>query len=151
MTHANTIVQGVMGEMVVCAICRTAGEMVSVLNVCLDSVGAQLVVGFQRINHIEVFPVVWNAVTCGISHLIFCGVFLYVFSFKGYGCFHIVFLDLVLQHQLGTHHFGCEIVSGMLEVGPYAEVFGSLGLVEPILSLYVIFLLFLGVESASEK
>ena len=62
-----------------------------------------------------------------------------------------MFLHLVLEHQFGTHHASRKIVSGMFEIGTYTQVFWGFGLIEPILTLNVIFLLFLGVESAAQK
>ena len=106
MAHAYTIVQGIMGLAMPCAVGSTTRKAVGVLNVSLYTVGIQFVSGFHRINHVEVLSVVWNTVSCGIPHFVFDGVFLYMLPLQGDGSLHIVLLCLVLQHQLAAHHSG---------------------------------------------
>ena len=106
MAHAHTIVQGVVGLTMSRAVGCATRKTVGVLNVCLYTVGIQLVSGLHRINHVEVLAVVRNAVSCRISHLVFDGVLLDMFSLEGECCLHIVLLCLVLQHQLAAHHSG---------------------------------------------
>ena len=54
-------------------------------------------------------------------------------------------------HQFEALHVGSQVVAGMLHVGAYTEVLGRLGIVEPVLSLNVVGLLFLGVEGRVEQ
>ena len=133
------------------AVGSTARESVGVLYVGLHTVGIQLVTGFHGINHIEVLSGVGNAVSGRIAHLVFDGILFDMFPFQGDSRLHVVLLYLVAQHQLGAHHTGCEVVAGMLEIGSHAQVFRCFGLVEPVLSLNVVFLLFLGVEGTSQE
>ena len=104
--HAHTIVQGVMGLTMSRAVGCATRKSVSILNVCLYTVGVQLVSGLHRINHVEVLAVVRDAVSSRISHLVFDGVLFDMFSLEGECCLHIMFLCLVLQHQLAAHHSG---------------------------------------------
>ena len=106
MAHAHTIVQGVVGLTMSRAVGCATRKTVGVLNVCLYTVGIQLVSGLHRINHVEVLAVVRNAVSCGIPHFVFDGVFLYMLPLQSDGSLHIVLLCLVLQHQLAARYSG---------------------------------------------
>ena len=126
-----------------------AGKAVGVLQICLYAVGVEGVAGFERVDHHQVCSCMWHAVAGAVAHFVFHRVLRYVFFLIGEGCFHLVVLRLVSEHQLGTQYTGCQIVACMLKVGANTQILTRLGLVEPVLALNVVFLLFLGIEGTS--
>ena len=57
-----------------------------------------------------------------------------------------MFARLVVGNHFHACHLGCEIVACMLHIGTHSQVLAGVGVVEPVLSLYVIGLLLLAVE-----
>ena len=62
-----------------------------------------------------------------------------------------MFFYLVFQDGLGTQDAGGEIVACMFEIGSNAQIFRGFCLVKPVLSLNVVFLLFLTIEGTSQN
>ena len=58
---------------------------------------------------------------------------------------------LVTAHQFQTLHVGCQVVAGVLHIGSHTQLLLCLCVVQPVLSLDVVGLLFLGVESGVEQ
>lgn len=57
---------------------------------------------------------------------------------------------LVFQDGLGTQDAGCEIVACMFEIGSNTQILRGFCLVEPVLSLNIVFLLFFAIEGTSQ-
>ena len=121
-------------------------EAPRVLQVSFYAVGFQLVSCAKRINHLQVFSCVRNAVACRVAHFIFTAVLLDVFHPVGRTGEYLMFLCLVTESEFERLHVGCQIVAGMFHVGPDTEVLARFRLCQPILSLYVVALLLFGVE-----
>ena len=159
MAHAHTIVQRVAcatllgrGKRVACLVdlCRSA-ESPCVLNISLHAVGFKAILGTHGIDHLKVATGMRNAVACRVAHFVFDRVLLDALTLIGDGCLPVVMVVVVASHELHALHVGLQIVSGMLEEGTHTEVLAGLGLCEPVLPLYVVFLLFSRVECRRDE
>ena len=74
-----------------------------------------------------------------------------LFPLHGQARLPVVLAGLVVQHQLGTDDVGSQVVAGVFHIGAYAKLFLCLGIVQPVLTLNVVRLLFLGVEGRSQE
>ena len=84
MREAHTVVQRVERAGVV------AVKAPGVLQIDFRTVGIELVLGSERIDHIEVFARMRYAVSCRVPHLVFARVFLDMFFLKGEGSLNVV-------------------------------------------------------------
>ena len=121
------------------------------MQIGLESVGVELVLSFERVDHQEVFARMRNAITRRISHLVFNAVFLNLFHFEGQSAFYLMVLGLVFQHQFEALNICLQIVAGVLEIGSYGQILASLGLRQPVLPLNVELFLLARVISRSQK
>lgn len=83
------------------------------------------------------------AISSRVPHLIFRRVLPDAFALYGQATLDVVSLRLVSEHEFQACHVGLQVVSGVLKVCAHTKVLARLRLSQPILSLYVIFLLFL--------
>ena len=86
-----------------------------------------------------------------VAHLVFARTLLDTLHLIGKRSLNVVVSKAVLCHQLHTLYVGLEIVARMFHISTHAEVLARLRLCQPILSLDVVFLLFVGAERRSNK
>ena len=91
-----------------------------------------------------------NTIASAVSHLVFYGIFRDMFLLIGICHFDVMLFCLVFQDGLGTQDAGCEIVACMFEIGSNTQIFRGFCLVEPVLSLNIVFLLFFAIEGTSQ-
>ena len=145
MAEPHAIVERVEGGFI------SVGKFPGVLDIGFHAVGIELVVGLERIDHVEVLPRVGHAVAAGVAHLIFLGVLSDFLYLVGETRLYVVVLGLVAHGQLHALDGGLEIVACMFHIGAHAEVLVGFGLVEPILPLDVIAFLLVGVECRGDE
>ena len=145
MAHAHTIVQREMG------MSSRTRETIGILQIGFRAVGIEGVSCLHRVYHVEVFSIVRNTIASAVSHLVFYRIFRDMFLLIGICHFDVMFFCLVFQDGLGTQDAGGEIVACMFEIGSNAQIFRGFCLVKPVLSLNVVFLLFLTIEGTSQN
>ena len=90
-------------------------------------------------------------VAARVAHLVFASLLLYLLPLDGCSSLPVVAPRLVVGYQFHALHVGCQIVAGVLHIGAYTQLLLRLCVVQPVLSLNVVGLLFLGVEGRVEQ
>ena len=144
MAHAHTIIQREMG------MSSLTRETIGILQIGFHAVGIEGISCLHRVYHIEVFSIMRNTIASAVSHLVFYRIFRDMFLLIGICHFDVMLFGLVFQDGFGTQDAGCEIVACMFEIGSNTQIFRGFGLIEPVLSLNIIFLLFLAIEGTSQ-
>lgn len=65
-----------------------------------------------------------------------------MFPFEGHRGFNLMLCHSVLQSEFHALHVGFQVVARVFKECTYAKIFARFGLVKPILTLDIIFLLF---------
>ena len=144
--HAHTVVQRQIPRFLALGL-----QPIGVLQVALDACGAHLVLRGQRVDHIQAVARMGYRVAARVAHLVFASLLLYLLPLDGRASLPVVAPRLVVGYQFHALHVGCQIVAGVLHIGAHTQLLLRLCVVQPVLSLNVVGLLFLGVEGRVEQ
>ena len=153
MREPHTIIERIERRSIRISVCTVISLNTSrfkapgILDIHLKTVTVQRIVRPETINHIKVLTGVGYDVACRVSHLILARLLLHMLHLIGQGSLNVMLLCRMARHQLDALNISLEIIACMLEIGSHAKVLRRLRLIEPILSLYVVPLFFVRLES----
>ena len=128
-----------------------AGKAPGILQISLHAVGVEPVAGVKRVNHVKVLPGMGYAVAARVAHFVLLAVLLDRLHLVRKSGQYVMFSGLVGKGQLHALYRSLEVIAGVLHVSAHTKVFACLGLRQPILPLYVVFFLLVGMECRCRK
>ena len=97
----------------------------------------------EGIDEVEAVGAMGDGVAAGVAHLVFARLFLDAFRLIGNAGLEIVMTAFVTADKLEADDISGEVITGVFHIGSHTERLTRIGVVEPVLALYVVgFLLF---------
>lgn len=128
-----------------------AAEAPRVLHISLQTVGVKPVARVKRINHAQILPCMRNVIPARIAHFILLAVLLYSLNFICKAGLHVMFPRLMRHRQLHALYRSLKIIARMLHIGAHTKILACLRLGKPVLPLYVILFLLVGMKRRRRK